>query len=229
MADVDSRAGVRYATPEILDYTARVHAPHDAALETAFRAPEAEGLPPIQVGPSEGATIALLLRLAGARKVVEIGTLAGYSALWIARALPEDGVLYTIDHDPKASEIARRNVEAAGLSSKVRFLVGDGVAMLPTIASEGPFCAVFVDADKGRYDQYGRWAHAHLREGGLLIGDNAYFFGKLLDPTDAAAAAMRRFHEAMGEGFDSVCIPTPDGLAVGIKTSHSRMIPTRLD
>ncbi len=217
MADQDSRTGARYATPSILDFVGRVHAAHDPALARAFDAPAREGMPAIQVGPSEGKLLHLLLSLAGAKKVVEVGTLAGYSAIWMARALPPDGKLWTIEHDPKHAAVARENFRAAGLESKVEIVVGDGPAALARIESEGPFCAVFVDADKERYDVYGRWARANLRKGGLLLGDNAYYFGKLTDEADPAAAAMRRFHEETAAAFTSVCIPTPDGLVMGTK------------
>jgi caffeoyl-CoA O-methyltransferase len=218
MADKDSRTGARYASAEVIDYVNRVHAPHDEGLERAFEAPEREGLPAIQVGPSEGRLLSLLLRLTQAQKVVEVGTLAGYSAIWMARALPEGGRLWTIEKEPRHAEVARENIARAGLGSKVEIVVGDGPEALARIEAQGPFCAVFVDADKGRYDVYGRWAKAHLRRGGLLIGDNAYYFGKLVAEGDPAAEAMRRFHEEMAEAFESVCVPTPDGLAIGMKT-----------
>jgi caffeoyl-CoA O-methyltransferase len=149
--------------------------------------------------------------------VVEIGTLAGYSAIWMARALPSDGKLYTLELEPRHAEVARRNIAAAGLADRIEVCVGDSLVSLERLAASGPYCAVFVDADKARYDEYGRWALANLRPGGLLIGDNAFLFGRLLDPADATAAVMRRFHLEMRDAFDSTCIPTPDGLAVGIR------------
>lgn len=218
MADKDTRAGgARYTTPELLAWLRDTHTPHDAGLARAFDAPEREGMPAIQVGPAEGKAVHLLLRLIGARRVVEVGTLAGYSGIWLARALPADGRLYTIEAEPKHAAVARRNFEAAGVAERVTVLEGKGADVLPTIAEHGPFDAVFVDADKGSYDLYGRWAAENLRSGGLLLGDNAYYFGKLLDPNDASAAAMRRFHEEAAKAFDSVCLPTPDGMLVGIK------------
>jgi len=216
MADDSSRSGAaRYATPEVLSWLALTHAPHDEALERAFRAGELHGIPAIQIGPAEGRTLQILLRLAGAKKVVEVGTLAGYSAIWIARALPEDGHLWTIEHEPKHAAIARENLAAAGVEDRVTVVEGDGVEQLANLAPKGPFCAVFVDADKGRYDRYGAWAIEHLRRGGLLLGDNAFFFGKLVDEDDPSAAAMRRFHEGAAAKLESVCMPTPDGLLVG--------------
>lgn len=216
MADDDSRAGASYATAAILDWVARVHAPHDGPLARAFDAPVAHGMPAIQLGPSEARGVALLLRLARARTVVEIGTLAGYSALVLARALPEDGRLFTIESDPKHARVARENVDAAGLAPRITVLEGAALDVLPTLETKGPFDAVFVDADKRNYDAYGRWAARNVRPGGLLVADNAYLFGRLLEDS-AEAAAVRRFHEEAREAFDSACLPTPDGLLVGVR------------
>jgi caffeoyl-CoA O-methyltransferase len=216
MADKDSRAGERYATAQILDYAARTHHPDDSALQRAFDAPARHGLPEIQLGPAEGRLLELLLRMVNARKVVEVGTLAGYSALWMARALPPGGHLWTIEADPVHAGVASEVIGEAGFGDRVTLIKGDASEVLPKLSDSGPFCAVFLDADKGRYDQYGRWAAKHLRAGGLLVGDNAYLFGRLLEDADDARA-MRRFHEEMARHFRSVCIPTPDGLAVGVR------------
>lgn len=216
MADQNSRAGEPYASAQILDYAARTHHPDDRALARAFEAPARHGMPEIQLGPSEGRLLELLLRLVNARKVVEIGTLAGYSALWMARALPAGGHLWTIESDPKHAGVAAELIGEAGLGDRVTIIRDDAAEILPKLSDSGPFCAVFLDADKGRYDLYGRWATENLRTGGLLIGDNAYLFGRLLEQGDEAAA-MRRFHEEMALHYDSVCVPTPDGLAVGVK------------
>ena len=217
MADADSRTGARYATPEIVHWLDTLHASHDAGLEQAFLAPGRNGMPAIQVGISEGKLLTLLLRLAGARKVVEFGTLAGYSAIRMAQALPPDGHLWSLEFDPKHAAIARANLEAAGVADQVTVIVGPALDALPSLAQLGPFDAVFIDADKGNYDRYGAWARMALRTGGLLLGDNAYYFGNLLAEDDAEAAAMRRFHEQAKEAFDTVCLPTPDGLLLGIK------------
>jgi caffeoyl-CoA O-methyltransferase len=112
--------------------------------------------------------------------------------------------------------VASEVIGEAGFGDRVTLIKGDASEVLPKLSDSGPFCAVFLDADKGRYDQYGRWAAKHLRAGGLLVGDNAYLFGRLLEDADDARA-MRRFHEEMARHFRSVCIPTPDGLAVGVR------------
>jgi caffeoyl-CoA O-methyltransferase len=214
MADQDSRAGERYGTKPILDYANRVHAGHDVALSQAFAVPE--GVPSIQVGPSEGKLLELLLRMVSARKVVEVGTLVGYSAIHMARMLPADGHLWTIEFEPKHAELARANLAKAGLDDRVTVLVGAGRDVLPALDKHGPFDAVFIDADKDNYAHYGRWTIDHLRSGGLVLGDNAYLFGELLDDTDRGRA-MRAFHELVAAACESTCIPTPDGLVLGIK------------
>jgi caffeoyl-CoA O-methyltransferase len=217
MADPSSRAGARYATPELLSYLDGLHAPHDDALAWAFTAPERESMPAIQVGAQEGRLIELLVRLCRVRRAVEIGTLAGYSAIRIARGLEQGGRLFTLERDPRHAEVARGSIARAGVGDRVEIVVGDAVERLPDVAAHGPFDLVFLDADKGRYDVYGRWAAQNLRPGGVILADNAYFFGRLLDQDDADAAAMRRFHEEAREAFATVCIPTPDGLLLGIK------------
>ena len=216
MADKDSRAGASYATREILDWLAETHAPHDAAAARAFDAPALHGMPAIQLGASEAKAVALFLKLAGARKVVEVGTLAGYSALVMARALPADGHVWTVEFNPKHVVVARENVEAAGESARITVLEGAGLDVLPTLDPLGPFDAVFVDADKRNYDGYGRWAAKNVRKGGLLIGDNAFLFGRLLEHSEEAAA-MRRFHLEAAETFDTACLPTLDGLLIGVR------------
>jgi caffeoyl-CoA O-methyltransferase len=214
MADKDSRAGKRYDSTAIIDYVNRVHAGHDAALAQAFAVPE--GIPAIQVGPSEGRLLYLLMRLVGARKVVEVGTLVGYSAIQMGRALPSGGKLWSIEFDAKHAEVARTNIATAGLSDRIEVVVGAGVQVLPTLVGHGPFDAVFIDADKANYPHYSAWAVANLRSGGLVIGDNAYLFGELVEDSDRARA-MREFHEQVAASCESVCLPTPDGLVVGIK------------
>ncbi|HEU4538771.1 MAG TPA: class I SAM-dependent methyltransferase, partial [Polyangiaceae bacterium] len=133
MADHDSRAGPTYLTGAILAYADATHAPHDEALRRAFDAPERAGLAPIQLGACEAKLVAMLLRLAGARKVVELGTLAGYSALVMARALPADGHLWTVENDPRAARVARENIAAAGLSGRITVVEGAALEVLPTL------------------------------------------------------------------------------------------------
>ena len=213
MADSDSRAGTFYGTAQILDWVNQIHVAHDTGLATAFRTPP--DVPAIMVGPSEGKLLGMLLRLAGARKVVEVGTLVGYSTLHMARALPPGGHLWTIEYEPRHAELAAANLTAAGVADRVTVVVGAGVDVLPTLEAHGPFDALFLDADKVSYDRYAEWGLRHLRKGGLILGDNAFLFGELLEET-ARGRAMRAFHQRVAEACDSVCIPTPDGLVLGI-------------
>ena len=218
MADTDSRAGSQiYFTPEILEWAGKTHVPHDEALQRAFDAPAKNGMPAIQLAPSEAKLTEMLLRLAGAKKVVELGTLAGYSALRLARALPPDGHVWSIEFDARHAEVARKVIAEAGETGRITVVVGAGLDVLPTLEKHGPFCGVFIDADKVNYDGYGRWAAKHVRSGGLLIGDNVFLFNRLLNPDSAESAAMRRFHEEARAQFDTVCVPTPDGMLLGIK------------
>lgn len=200
----------------VVDWTNRVHAPHDTGLAAAFDTPARTGIPAIEVGASEGKLLAMLLGIIGAKKVVEIGTLAGYSAIRLAEGVGTDGRVWTVEADATHAQLARENLRHAGVDARVTVEVGPGLDVLPRLESHGPFDAVFIDADKGNYDHYGRWAAKHVRRGGLLLGDNAFFFGNLLDDSPSAAA-MRRFHEEAREAFDTVCIPTPDGLLLGIR------------
>lgn len=216
MADRDSRGGAAYHDAAILAWVDGLHHPHDPALAAAFEAPERHGMPAIQVGRGEGALLGLLLRLAKAREVVEVGTLAGYSTVHLARAVGPTGHVWSVEYDPKHAAVARDVLSDAGLAQRVTVVEGAGVDALPTLEAEGPFDAVFIDADKVSYDRYGRWAAQNLRPGGLLIGDNVFLFGRLLGDGDDAVA-MRRFHEEARLAFDTVCVPTPDGLLVGVK------------
>jgi caffeoyl-CoA O-methyltransferase len=215
MANVDSRTGTHFATPEIVQYVDRTHAAHDPGLARAFAAPEQHGMPAIQLASSEGKTLTLLMRMIGARKAVEVGTLAGYSALRMAHGLGPDGHLWTFELDPKHAQVARDNLAAAGVGERVEVIEGPALQGLQRIEGFGPFDAVFIDADKSGYPDYARWAQGHLRPGGLLIGDNAYFFGHLLAETPEAVR-MREFHAFVAQHFDSVCLPTPDGLVLGL-------------
>lgn len=216
MADPNSRTGSMYSTPEIQAFADRTHAPHDSALERAFSSPDQHGMPAIQLGASEARLLSLLLKLIAARKVVEVGTLAGYSALRLAHGLAPGGKVWTFEIEPRYAQIARDNVAAAGFSDRIEVRLGAALDGLKSIEQNGPFDAMFIDADKAGYPDYARWARQNLRPGGLLIGDNSYYFGQLLDPSAPEASRMREFHSYVAEYFDSVCIPTPDGMVLAL-------------
>jgi caffeoyl-CoA O-methyltransferase len=216
MADNDSRQGIRYVNPELLAHVVAHHSPHDAALERAFRAPDAHALPAIQISPSEGKVLTLLMRMLGARRVVEVGTLAGYSALCLARGLPPEGRLLSFEADPRHAAVARDNIAFAGEATRVEVRALPALEGLADLGGHPPFDAMFIDADKAGYPDYARWANQHLRPGGLLIADNAYYFGSLLAETEEAAR-MREFHAYVAANFDSACLPTPDGMVLALR------------
>jgi caffeoyl-CoA O-methyltransferase len=224
VADDDSRSGrTTYWTPVIGRYLGDLFARETDGMRDALASIERAGLPAIQLGPTEGRILEVIVRMVQARRVVEIGTLAGYSAQWLARGLGRDGHLWTIEADPHHARVARGVLERAGLAQRVEVLEGRALQMLPGLEGEGPFDAVFIDADKAAYGEYAAWAARHLRPGGAVIGDNTYLFGRLagVEPHDdderAAIDGMRRFHQVLARDFDAVCLPTPDGLSVGVR------------
>jgi predicted O-methyltransferase YrrM len=182
---------------EIDRYIEERFAPQDEALEAAVRESRQAGLPEIRVSPNEAKLLQLLAELVGARSVLEIGTLGGYSAIHFARALPEDGRLVSLEIDERHAEVARENVERAGLSGKVEIRVGDARELLAGIAEggEGPFDIVFIDADKTGYPEYLEWSLRITRPGSLILGDNTVRGGSILDPRDDSARATNEFNE----------------------------------
>jgi predicted O-methyltransferase YrrM len=173
----------------------------DAGLRGAVEAAEAAGLPAIQVSPPQGKLLALLVRLVGARKILEFGTLGGYSAILMARALPEEGKLISLEANPDYAEVAGRSIEAAGVGAKVEVRVGPALEALPVLEEEGagPFDLVFIDADKVNTPNYFAWALERTRPGGLIVADNVVRDGSLADGADAdeATQAQRRLHETL--------------------------------
>ncbi|WP_163999143.1 O-methyltransferase [Pyxidicoccus caerfyrddinensis] len=176
-------------------------APHDEALEEALRASDAAGLPPIHVAPNQGKFLHLLALLQGARNILEVGTLGGYSTIWLARALPPGGRLVTLEMDPKHAEVARANLARAGLSEVVDLRVGRALDTLPLIAAEkrGPFDVVFIDADKRSNPDYFQWALKLTRKGSLIIIDNVVRNGAVVDATstDPNIQGVRRLYEML--------------------------------
>ena len=172
-------------------------APQDEALEAAVRESRRAGLPEIQVSTNEAKLLQLLAEMVGAGRILEVGTLGGYSAIHFGRALPEDGTLVSLEIDERHAEVARENVERAGLSDKVEIRVGDARELLARIAEndEGPFDIVFIDADKEGYPEYLEWAFKLTRPGSLILGDNTVRGGSVLDPRDDSARATSEFNE----------------------------------
>ncbi|WP_395292873.1 O-methyltransferase [Kitasatospora hibisci] len=174
----------------------------DAALLAAVAASEAAGLPPHQVAPNQGKLLSLLARVHGARRILEIGTLGGYSTIWLARALPEGGHLVTLEADERCAVVATRNLERAGLAGVVEVRTGPALETLPQLEAEGaePFDLVFIDADKPGNPAYLEWALRLTRPGSLIIGDNVVRDGAVTDElsTDPRVQGVRRFTERLG-------------------------------
>ena len=181
----------------------------------------ARGLPQISLEPNEAKLLQTLVRLSGAKRVVEVGALAGYSGICIARALPADGQLFTIEVSNLHAEVARAHFAYAGLADKVTVLQGAGVQVLPTLVAAGPYDLMFIDADKGNYHNYLEWAADNLRLGGAVIADNAFWGGAIFNPQTEDDQAMVEFNRRLAAHpqFDSTIIEVGDGIALGVKTS----------
>lgn len=183
------------------EYVTGLLAPSDEALDAAVRAGEAAGLPQIQVSPPQGKLLHLLAKTIGARSILEFGTLAGYSTIWLARALPAGGQLITLEANPEYAEVAAASIAAAGLGGVVEVRVGPALDQLPQLMAEGvgPFDLTFIDADKVHTPDYFAWALEHSRPGSLIVADNVVRFGRLADPDsdDPTIPAQRRFHEML--------------------------------
>jgi predicted O-methyltransferase YrrM len=180
-------------------YITELLVPADPALEAALAASSAAGLPPINVAPNQGKLLHLLARLQGARTILEIGTLGGYSTIWLARALPPNGRLISLEYNPKHADVARANIANAGIADIVDVRTGKAIDLLPQIAAEGhgPFDFIFIDADKPSNTEYFQWALRLARPGSLIIVDNVVRNGEVIDATstDPSVQGVRRFNE----------------------------------
>jgi caffeoyl-CoA O-methyltransferase len=182
-------------------YIAGLFAPEDDALAGVERSIERAGMPQISVSPTEGKLLHVLARLCGAQRILEIGTLAGYSTIWMARALPPGGRLVSIEVDPKHADIARENVARAGVADRVSIRVGRALDVLPELEREsaGPFDMTFIDADKPPYLEYFQWALRLSRPGSLIVADNVIRHGWVVDRAseDAFVRGVQRFNDAL--------------------------------
>jgi caffeoyl-CoA O-methyltransferase len=192
----------------------------DDALRAAREDAERSGLAPISIKAEEGRFLQLAALCCGARAAVEIGTLGGYSGIWIARGLAPDGRLVTLEANAAHAEVARRSFARAGLAERIDILVGDAHAALPPLASRGPFDFCFIDAEKTGYDAYLDWALANVRPGGVIAAHNAFRSGDLLDESvrTADTVAMRAVNErfAREPRLVSTIFPAGDGTVFGV-------------
>jgi predicted O-methyltransferase YrrM len=175
--------------------------PPDATLDAALQASLDAGLPAISVAPNQGKLLMLLAQISGARRILELGTLGGYSTLWLARALPADGTIITLEFDPKHADVARDNFARAGVSHQIELRVGRALDTLPQLESEGcgPFDLIFIDADKANIPHYFTWALELSHRGTVIIVDNVIRDGEVIDATstDPSVIGVRRFNELL--------------------------------
>jgi len=204
--------------------------PHDSALDDALAAASAENLPAIQVSSVQGKLLHLLARIMGARNILEIGTLGGYSTIWMARALPEGGRIITLEADPKHAEVAQKNFTRAGVENKVELRLGKALDTLPKVAADGrgPFDMFFIDANKSNMPEYFEWSLKLARKGSVIIADNVVREGAVLDARskDADIQGIRRFLEMVGKekrvsgtALQTVSTKSYDGFALVLVTS----------
>jgi predicted O-methyltransferase YrrM len=203
--------------------------PPDPVLEAALEASAAAGLPAIQVSPNQGKLLNLLARMQGARRILEIGTLGGYSTIWLARALPADGMLVTLEADAGHAELARVNIARAGLAGMVEVRVGRALETLPRLAEQegGAFDLIFIDADKANTAEYFAWALRLSRVGSLIVADNVVRDGAVVDAEsgDDSVRGVRRFYEMVANeprvsatAIQTVGVKGYDGLALVLVT-----------
>jgi predicted O-methyltransferase YrrM len=197
----------------------------DEALEAALAASDKAGLPAISVSPSHGKLLWILARLVNAKRILEVGTLGGYSAIWLARALPPEGRLVTLEAVDKHAQVARANLARAGLEEKVEIRVGQALDTLPKL--QGPFDLSFIDADKQSNPEYFSWALKLSRPGSLIVVDNVVRDGKVIDARsrDASVQGVRRLNEliAAEKRVSATAVQTVgskgyDGFAVALVT-----------
>lgn len=208
-------------TEPIYSYMTSNFPVEDDLLRQLKAAAIAAEIPEIQISPEQGTFMQVLLKGMGARKVIEVGTLGGYSAIIMARALPEDGKVTTIERDPFRAEFAREQARKAGLEGRIEVMTGSGVDVLEReLAGSGPYDFAFIDADKPSYVRYLSLIYPLMRKGGIIAGDNALAWGRIADEgtDDPDVLGMQAFNRAMKEhtGLQSCIVPVGDGMCIGV-------------
>ncbi|MFI5362726.1 MAG: O-methyltransferase [Elusimicrobiota bacterium] len=202
-------------------------APRDEDLEAAQKASADAGLPAISVSPAQGKMLSLLATMIGAKRILEIGTLGGYSTLWLGWALPLGGSIVTLEYDPKHAAVAKSNIARAGLADSVEIRVGKALDTLPKLAAENPppFDMFFIDANKDGIPEYFQWAIKLGRKGSLIVVDNVVRGGKILDEAsaDVDVQGVRRFYDMLAQeprvsatAIQTVGIKGYDGFALAV-------------
>lgn len=208
---------------QISQYISSLFAVEDSALRMAREESPKRGLPSISIKPEEGRFLQFLVRACGAKKAVEIGSLGGYSGIWIGRGLLPGGKLYTLDKDSKHAEVAREHFAAAGLQDVIEILIGDAHRSLLEIKELGPFDFVFIDAEKPGYPAYFDWAIENTREGGIIAAHNAFRKGTVvgIGQDDDHSELMRKFNQQIADEkrLISTIYPAGDGTLISVKIS----------
>jgi caffeoyl-CoA O-methyltransferase len=208
-------------------YILKLVGAEDEALRAADRSIMEEDLPPISVSANQGKFLHVLAKACGAKKILEIGTLAAYSTIWMARALPQDGKMITLEFDPNHARVAKKNIERAGLSKLVDVRIGKAIELLPQLQAnnEGPFDMIFIDADKPPYTEYFQWSLKLAHPGTLIVADNVIREGNVLDPrsTDEMVQGVQRFNEYLSQSksvtatiIQTVGAKVHDGMALAV-------------
>lgn len=213
------------SNPAVIAYAYETFRPEDEVLAAVRKEAERCGLPHIAVGSFDALHLELLVRMMGAKKAIEIGTLGGYSGVAIARGLGAGGKLHTFELDPFHAEVASRAFANSQLLAEVIVHSGPAFENLPSVVSEAPFDLVFIDADKTSYPRYLEWATDHLRVGGVVIADNTFAWGRIHESYDlppdisAAVAGLRAFNETVVSSgrYRATILPTGEGLTVAVK------------
>ncbi len=209
---------INYFQGEVIDIVRRLLAVEDDALADARRRAKESGVPLIEIAPEDGAILGVVVALLRPRLIVEIGTLFGYSATWMARSLPPQGRLITLEANPEHARVARTTFERAGVADRIEIIVGDAAKTLATVV--GPVDLVFIDADKPAYPDYLAWARKTLRPGGVVLADNSLDKGRIGSPELPRTHAVRAFLEelAADPAWQAAMIPTLEGLAIAVRT-----------
>lgn len=204
-----------------IQYVRDLFAKEDPLLQEIARRLEEMRLA-IQIGPDEGKLLQLFIRMKNIRTVVELGTLGGYSAIWMARALPENGKVITIERDQENYELAEEYISRSNVASKIEQRLGEAKDILAILEKDGPYDMLFIDADKVSYPHYLTWGEKNIRKGGLIVGDNCFLFGTVYQEerpssvTQKTWEAMREFNKRLSDPqkFFATMIPTQEGMMV---------------
>lgn len=212
---------------QVDNYISDILAPEDEALKLTLRSLEEENIPDMSISPNQGKLLQVMAKMCNAKRILELGTLGGYSTIWLAKSVPANGKVTTIEYDPRYAEVAKRNIQQAGLSEKVEIRVGRALDVLSQLMDENvaPFDMIFIDADKPPYTEYFQMALKLSRPGTIIVADNVIRNGKVLDEhsDDEKVQGVQRFNKMLGTcpGITATILQTVgvkeyDGIAIAV-------------